>query len=124
MLEPTEKKNLFISEAEGSYLEAVSTALHPLAEVKYAKDKGKELPNERIDMENFIELRNLKAKGNRLSPNKVKEERLIDPFAELPEEEIAEEESGLSPMETLRREQQKKNPPRYPGTEEQLKIDL
>lgn len=124
MLEPTEKKNLFISEAEGSYLEAVSTAMHPQAEVKFGKEKGKDIPTERIDMENFIELRNLKAKGNRLSPNKVKEVRLIDPFAELPEEEIAEEESGLSPMETLRREQQKKNPPRYPGTEEQLKIDL
>lgn len=124
MLEPTEKKNLFISEAEGSYLEAVSTAQNPLAEIKFGKEKGKELPMERIDMENFIELRNLKAKGNRLSPNKVKEVRLVDPFAELPQEEIAEEESGLSPMEILRREQQKKNPPRYPGTEEQLKIDL
>ncbi|TND07486.1 MAG: topoisomerase IV subunit A [Bacteroidetes bacterium] len=122
IVEPSEKKRLFITEAEGSKLEAVSTSRSPVAHVKFGKEKGKELPPEKIDVESFIEIRNLNAKGNKLSPSKVKEADLIDPFAEIPQEELAEEESGLSPMDKLRKEQEKKGPPRYPGTEEQLKI--
>jgi len=124
MLEPTDKKTLFISEAIGSYVEAISTAMNPVAEVKFGKEKGKDVKPAKIDVESFIEIRNLKAKGNKLSNHKVKEAELIDPFAELPQEELAEEESGLSPMDQLRKEQEKKRPPRYPGTEEQLKIDI
>lgn len=122
IVEPTDKKKLFITEAIGSRLEAVSTAMNPVAEVKFGKEKGVEPKPSRIDVESFIEIRNLSAKGNKLSNHKVKEAVLIDPFAEIPQEEIAEEETGLSPMDLLRKEQEKKGPPRYPGTEEQLKI--
>lgn len=122
IVEPSDKKRLFITEAEGSQLEAVTTAANPVAHVVFGKEKGKELPPEKIDVETFIEIRNLNAKGNKVSANKVKGVDLLDPFAEIPQEELAEEETGLSPMDKLRKELAKKQPPKYPGTEEQLNL--
>jgi len=73
MIEPTDKKVLFISEAEGSRLEIVTTDAIPRIEVKFSKVKDKELPAETIDLSKFIEGKGLKAKGNKLSYSKIKE---------------------------------------------------
>jgi topoisomerase-4 subunit A len=67
------KKTLFISEAEGSYLELATTQLRPIIDVVFAKSKDKELPDEDINLVDFEDVKGLKAKGKRLSTNKIKE---------------------------------------------------
>jgi topoisomerase-4 subunit A len=85
LVEPSDKKVLFISETEGSLLECVSTDLQPVAEVKFYKNKGKDIANEELKLAEFIGVKGLKAKGNRLSQYKIKEVNLLEPIP-VPEE--------------------------------------
>ena len=78
LVEPSDKKVLFISEVEGSQLELVSTELLPTVEIKFAKNKGNEVPNQKIKLADFITVKGLKAKGNKLTMGKVKEINLIE----------------------------------------------
>ncbi len=73
MADVTDKKTLFISEAEGSYLELATTQLRPIIDVVFAKSKDKELPDDDINLVDFEDVKGLKAKGKRLSTNKIKE---------------------------------------------------
>lgn len=75
IIEPTDKKVLFITEAEGSVLEVASTNQSPLVEVIFSK---KELKNKKINLSEFIEVKSRQAKGNKLSDEKVKEVNLIE----------------------------------------------
>lgn len=112
LVEPTDKKTLFISEAEGSYLEVVTAQNSPVVEIKHHKQKGKEAVIEKIDLTEFIAVKGLKAKGNKLPHDKIKEIILLPP-AEVPiEEEMLEEfeETGLSPLEALKKSTEAKKP--------------
>ena len=108
MVEPTDKKVLFISEAEGSRVEIVTTEEKPAVEVKFSKVKDKELSDEKIDLTQFIEVKGLKAKGNKLSYSKVKEINLLPPVEVHIEEEVLDEfeESGMSPLEAIKKAQE------------------
>jgi len=108
MVEPTDKKVLFISESEGSRVEIVTTEDKPAVEVKFSKVKDKELPDEKIDLTQFIEVKGLKAKGNKLSYSKVKEINLLPPVEVHIEEEVLDEfeESGMSPLEAIKKAQE------------------
>jgi len=101
LIEPSDKKVLFISEFEGSLLECVSSDLLPIAQVKFYKNKGKDIANEEIKLADFISVKGLKAKGNRLSQNKIKEINLLDPIPV--EEEKAEPEKPLFDSERMER---------------------
>ncbi len=108
MIEPTDKKVLFISEAEGSRIEIVTTEPLPVVVVKYSKVKDKEVPSEKIDLTQFIEVKGMKAKGNKLSYSKVKEINLL-PAVEVPiDEDVLDEfeESGMSPLEAIKKAQE------------------
>ncbi|MGQ0829368.1 MAG: DNA gyrase/topoisomerase IV subunit A [Bacteroidota bacterium] len=108
MIEPTDKKVLFIGEAEGSRLEIVTTDTTPRIEVKFSKVKDKDLPAETIDLSTFIDVKGLKAKGNKLSYSKIKEINLLPPEEVHIEDEMLEEfeESGVSPIEALKKAQE------------------
>lgn len=108
MVEPTDKKVLFISEAEGSRLEMVTTQDIPVVDVKFTKVKDKELPDETIDLTKFIDVKGLKAKGNKLSYSKVKDIVLLPPVEVEIEEDLQDEfeESGLSPLEAIKKAQE------------------
>jgi len=108
IVEPTDKKVLFISEAEGSRIEIVTTEELPVVEVKFARVKDKELPNEQVKLNEFIEVKGLKAKGNKLSYAKVKEINLLPPVEVHIEEDVLEEfeESGMSPLEAIKKAQE------------------
>ncbi|MDQ3192284.1 MAG: DNA gyrase/topoisomerase IV subunit A [Bacteroidota bacterium] len=84
-IEPTDKKVLFISETPGSNLELVTTVSKPQIEVCYSKKKDKELADEQFNLVDFIGVKGDKAKGKRLTINKVKEINLL--ASEEPEEE-------------------------------------
>jgi topoisomerase IV subunit A len=84
-IESTDKKVLIITESEGSFLEMVTTQNNPLIEIKFSKQKDKELPNEQINLVEFVGVKGEKAKGKRLAINKLKEINLIS--EEQPEKE-------------------------------------
>ncbi|MCU0435115.1 MAG: DNA gyrase/topoisomerase IV subunit A [Bacteroidia bacterium] len=110
LFEPTDKKTLFITENSDSKLAIITTKPSTTLTLSFAKVKGTELPDEAYDMDNIIEVRNLKAKGNKLTPNKLKEKNgltLTDPFSQLSDDELMEESSGLSPVEEMRKSNKK-----------------
>lgn len=91
LVENENKEEIFISENEKSQLEIVSTDWRPVAEVIFAKSKGVQKDNQIIDLEQFITVKGIKALGNQLTTDKLKQVNLLD---SLPYEEIldAEEE--------------------------------
>jgi topoisomerase-4 subunit A len=75
-----------------------------MVEVLFKKYKGKEHPDETINLTEFIDVKGMKAKGNKLSFGKVKEINLLPPL-EVPIDEKALEEfeeSGISPLEAIK----------------------
>lgn len=104
VFELTDKKSLFITEHPDSRLEHISNHPGQKVEMRFAKVKGQEPKPEKIDADSFIEVRNMKAKGNKLSANKIKEIDMIDPFANVSEEEMEMESTGDSPLAQLRKE--------------------
>lgn len=94
LVEFSDKKVNFISESEGSYLEVVSTDLLPLAEIEFSKERNKEQrPNEKINFDEFIAIKGLKAQGNILTPHKVKSINLLDALDPVAEELPVQEDS-------------------------------
>ena len=79
LIEITDKKTLFITETEGSRLELATTCKTPIIEIKHQKKKNNEIPDQHIDINEFIAIKGMKAKGNRLTTNPVKEINNISP---------------------------------------------
>lgn len=71
----SDKKVSFISEGEGSYLDVVSTAYRPKIKIIYNKllKETKNLPDNEIQLADFIDVKGMKAQGNQLTKLKVKE---------------------------------------------------
>jgi topoisomerase-4 subunit A len=96
----TDKKISFISESEGSLLDAVSTAYKPRFRVVYNKllKTTKNLPDTVINFEEFIDVKGMKAQGNQITKLKVKEivlDHPIDGDEPWPEPEQPEMEENL-----------------------------
>lgn len=108
--EPVMNKTLIISDHEQSHVELVTTQTNPVVEVKFGKEKGREIPQEVITLSEFSPVVSMKAKGKKLSSYKIKEVGLREP------EEIKaakkflsadDEKTGLSPVELHRRAMEK-----------------
>ena len=100
LVENENKEEIFITEHEKSQLEIVSTDWRPVAEVIFAKVKGVQKDNQTIDMEQFITIKGIKALGNQLTSDKLKQVNLLDALPYEEPEEIVEElettdESGV-----------------------------
>jgi len=89
LIETTEKEEEFISDHAKSQLEIVATDYRPIAEVQFSK---RSLENEEVNFEEFIAVKGIKALGNQLTTDKIKQVNLLEslPFEE-PEEETPEE---------------------------------
>lgn len=92
LVENENKEEIFISEHEKSQLEIVSTDWRPMAEVVFAKVKGVQKETLTVDLEQFITVKGIKAIGNQLTTDKLKQVNLLDP---LPYEEPEPEEEGV-----------------------------
>ena len=88
-IEQTDKEETFISEHEKSQLEIIATDYRPVAEVIFSK---RSLDKIEVNFEDFIAVKGIKAQGNQLTTDKVKQVNLLDslPFNE-PEEPKTEE---------------------------------
>jgi len=92
LIENENKEEIFITEHPKSQLEIVSTDYRPVAEVIFAKVKGIQKENQTIDLESFIAVKGIKAIGNQLTGDKLKQVNLLEPLPyEPPIEEIPEE---------------------------------
>ena len=102
MIDNPNKEELFISDHPKSQLEIVTTDFRPMAEIIFSK---RSLENETINFEEFISIKGIKAVGNQLTKDKIKQVNLLDslPYEE-PEVnavEVVEEEeiNGDTPAE-------------------------
>ena len=92
LIETELKEELFISEHAKSYLELVSTQWRPVIEIEFPKPRGKEAKeNLSVDIEDFISVKGIKAMGNQLITEKVKNVNLLDP---LPYDEPAAQDAA------------------------------
>ena len=81
LIENESKEEVFISAHASSALEIVSTDWRPMAELTFAKDRGKDRkPNQKINIAQFIDVKGISAQGNQLSRQKVIQIDLLEPL--------------------------------------------
>ncbi|MDJ0646265.1 MAG: DNA gyrase/topoisomerase IV subunit A [Flavobacteriaceae bacterium] len=88
MIDNPNKEERFISEHPKSQLEIVATDFRPMAEVVFSK---RSLEPVRLNFEEFISVKGIKAIGNQLTTEKIKQVNLLEPLPyEAPQEEEIE----------------------------------
>lgn len=93
LVENENREEVFISNHPNSQLEIVSTDWKPMAEVVFAKDRGKERrDNLEINLEEFISIKGISALGNQLTRYKVNQINLLDPLPYDPPKEVPADE--------------------------------
>lgn len=109
--EPTTNKTLIITDHENSVVELITDSINPVIDVKFNKDKGKNVKDELIVLNEFAPEVNMKAKGKKLSNYKVKEISLSEPKEAKDARKFAEkygDDGGkLSPMELHKKAMEK-----------------
>ncbi|MBO0340882.1 DNA gyrase/topoisomerase IV subunit A [Flagellimonas profundi] len=93
LIENPNKEEVVIDEDSKSYLELVSTDWRPMLEIEFVKPRGKDpKPNLEVNVEDFIAVKGIKAIGNQLTTDKVKNINALDslPYEE-PEQQKAED---------------------------------
>ncbi len=91
--EDDDKKLAFIDEGDRMVMYSMDT--YPRLHVSYDEASGKKILEEDVNVDEFIGVKGYKAKGKRLTTNKVKEFRWLEPAPEPepePEEEVAAED--------------------------------
>jgi topoisomerase-4 subunit A len=92
LIENSDKEERFIGENEKSYLELVSTDYIPRVELVFSKVRGKDQKlSEEVNVEEFISVKGIKALGNQLTSEKIKQVNLLEPIPYEPEFVPAEE---------------------------------
>ena len=89
LIETEEKEEIFISEHPKSQLEIIAVDYRPMAEVVFSM---RSLDKKEINFEEFIAVKGIKAQGNQLTTDKIKQVNLLAslPYEE-PEEQVVEE---------------------------------
>ncbi|SFA91069.1 topoisomerase-4 subunit A [Flavobacterium swingsii] len=107
LVENENKEEIFITEHEKSQLEIVSTDWRPVAEIIFNKVKGVQKENQTIDLEQFIGIKGIKAIGNQLTTDKLKQVNLLEslpydePVEVVPEElEVSDDENVSEDIQT------------------------
>ncbi|WP_405382126.1 DNA gyrase/topoisomerase IV subunit A [Maribacter sp. LLG6340-A2] len=124
LIENENKEEMFISEHPKSYLELVSTDWRPMIEIEFPKPRGKDpKESEKVDLENFIAIKGIKALGNQLITEKVKNINSLEPLPYEPEEpekpenmEVVDEEAVGSNDKDNKPTDEKELPPDEPKT--------
>jgi len=90
LIENENKEELFISENKNSFLELISTDWKPVIELVYNKERNKDQKNNNnINIDEFISVKGIKAKGNQLTNSKVKQINLMDSIEYTPPVEVS-----------------------------------
>ncbi|MCF6349015.1 MAG: DNA gyrase/topoisomerase IV subunit A [Flavobacteriaceae bacterium] len=117
MIDNPNKEELFISEHPKSQLEIVATDFRPIAEIVFSK---RSLENQTINFEGFIAIKGIKAIGNQLTTEKIKQVNLLEPLPYIEPEvnsvEVIEEEEIVADNSEIEIPKTKKNPPESKAT--------
>ena len=93
LIENENREEIFITQHKNSLLEIITTDWKPVIEIVYNKDRNKEQkPNTVVNIDEFISLKGIKAKGNQLTNSKVKQINLIDSIEFTPPVEVSANE--------------------------------
>jgi topoisomerase-4 subunit A len=110
LAEETDSKYSIITDHKDSVLEIVSTDWLPVVEIVFVKEKGKDRKEEKINLEEFINVKGTKALGNKLTNKKVKEINTLEPLEYIvPEDEIIELEGEVIEVEEEKNDEVKSN---------------
>jgi topoisomerase-4 subunit A len=91
LVEKENREELVISESAKSYLEHFFTDWRPVIEIEFGKQRGKpQKPNQVVDLEDFIAVKGIRAQGNQLTADKVRQIHALDP---LPFEEPSKQDT-------------------------------
>jgi len=93
LIEHEGREEHFISEHPKTQLEIVTVDYRPMVDVVYSKLRGKDQkPNQEVNIEDFIAVKGIKALGNQLTSDKIKQINLLTPLPfEVKEVTTAEE---------------------------------
>lgn len=93
LIENTNKEEIVISDHPKSNLEIVLTDWRPVVEIEFMKPRGKDpIDNLEVDLEEFISVKGIKALGNQLTADKIRQINRLEPLPyEEPEEVPAKE---------------------------------
>ena len=126
--EQTSTKTLIITEHENSRIELITSQILPIIDIKFGKEKDKEIADETVNLVEFSPMVNMKAKGKKLTSYKVKEINLRV-SEEIEMEDFSEEDeqigdNGMSPMELHRRAMEKLDPNNFKGKDGQINFEF
>lgn len=125
--EPTSSKIMIINEHPDSRIEIITSIAQPKIKLSFAKEKGKENPDEYVNIQEHAVL-NIRAKGKKLSPLKIKQMTLEEPD-EIKEakkflKNQQEEDTTLTPEELHKKALEKLNSKKLPGGLGEINFDL
>jgi topoisomerase-4 subunit A len=127
LIENENKEEIFITEHEKSQLEIVSTDWKPMVEIVFSKLRGKDQKeNLEVNLEEFIAVKGIKALGNQLTAEKIKQINLLAPLPYEAPVELPADEIEVIDEETLSQEKPDKAitpKPLLNGETEDLDID-
>ena len=115
LIETEDKEEVFISDHSKSQLEIIVVDYRPIAEVVFSK---RSLENKEVNFEEFIAIKGIKAQGNQLTADKIKQVNLLAslPYDEPEDPEVEEvevvEEEVIKHSETIQETDDKKTPPK------------
>ncbi|QXP58965.1 DNA gyrase/topoisomerase IV subunit A [Olleya sp. HaHaR_3_96] len=113
IIENENKEESFITEHEKSQLEIVSTDWKPVAEIVFAKERGKDRKeNEEVNLEEFISIKGITALGNQLTKDKVNAINLLESIPYEAPEEIPAEEVEVVEEEVVSEKQKTEDKPK------------
>ena len=80
IIDDEEKETFIINDHHLSFLEIVTTEDQPQIEITYKKERGKDRkPNDVVRLDQFIDMKGVKALGNQLTADKVRSIKLVKP---------------------------------------------
>ena len=98
-IETVEKEEIIISDHPKSQLEIVATDYRPIAEVVFSK---RSLENMTVNLEEFIAIKGIKALGNQLTTDKIKQVNLLEPLPYTAPEEPKSEDIEVVDEEVVK----------------------
>ncbi len=81
LVEKEDRKEKVITDHSKSFLELVSTDWRPVVELEFPKPRGKDpKPSQKIELDSFISIKGIKAQGNQLTAEKLKNINALEPL--------------------------------------------
>jgi len=107
LIDNPDREELIISDHPKSYLEKIFTDYRPMAELVFAKKRGKDRQeNIEINLEEFISIKGISALGNQLTKDKVLEINTLESLPYEAPEVIPTEEIDVVDEETISSEKE------------------